>query len=156
MFSTPGGTTIAVSLVGLAAVLTWRVRETRRPLSARKIVIPPAGMATGLSMFIVPGFRVHWVWAIGAFVIGAGVLAYPLLYTSRLRVVDGAIMARRSGAFLAMTTALAAIRFLARGYLDTILSTTQSAGLLYLLALGMIVRWRAAMLIEYRQLNRST
>lgn len=156
MFSIPGGTTIAISLTGLAAVLTWRVRETRSPVSVRKIVIPPAGMATGLSMFLVPAFHLPWAWAVGAFVIGAGVLAYPLLLASRLMVVDGAIMAHRSSAFLAMTVALAAIRFLARGYLDTILSATQSAGLLYLLALGMIVRWRVAMLIQYRQLRRRT
>ncbi len=156
MFSTPGGTTIAVSVAGLAAVLTWRVRETRSPVSARKIVIPPVGMAAGLSMFLVPAFRLPWAWAVGAFAIGAGVLACPLLLTSRLMMVDGAIMARRSDAFLPMTVALAAIRFLARGYLDTIVSATQSAGLLYLLALGMIVRWRAAILIEYRQLNRRT
>lgn len=113
-------------------------------------------MATGLSMFFVPAFRLPWVWAVGAFAVGAGVLAFPLLLTSRLIVVDGAIMARRSSAFLGITVALAAIRFLARGYLDTILSATQSTGLLYLLALGMIVRWRTAMLIEYRQLSRRT
>jgi membrane protein CcdC involved in cytochrome C biogenesis len=52
-------------------------------------------MATGFSMFLVPAFRLPWVWPIGAFLFGAGALAYPLLLTSRPMWVNGAIMARR-------------------------------------------------------------
>jgi len=154
MFSLPGGMTIIGSIAGLAAVLTWRVRETRSPVSVPKIVIPPLGMASGFSMFLVPAFRVPWMWAVGAFLFGTSVLAYPLLVTSHLARVDGNVIARRSNAFIAVTLVLAGLRFLARGYLDTILSATQTASLFYLLAFGMILRWRTAMLLQYRQLTR--
>jgi len=40
-------------------------------------------MATGFSMFVVSGFRVPLAWALAAFLIGALVLAYPLIRTSR-------------------------------------------------------------------------
>ncbi len=65
-------------------MLTWRMRETRSPVSARKIVIPPLGMATSFSMFLLPAFRVPWTRAIGAFLLGAGAFAYPFLLTSHL------------------------------------------------------------------------
>ena len=105
-------------------------------------------------MFLVPPFRIPWLWAIAAFLTGAIVLAYPLLLTSRLERIGDAIMMKRSGAFLAVIVVLAAIRFLARGYLDTVLSIEQTGALFFVLAFGMILRWRASMLIEYRTLQK--
>jgi membrane protein CcdC involved in cytochrome C biogenesis len=150
------GTSVIGSLVGLLGVLVWRVREARSAVTIRKIIIPPLGMATGFSMFFVPAFRVPWTWAAGAFLVGMVALAYPLLITSRL-VRDGdAIMMRRSNAFFLVVIALAAIRFFARDYLDTILSLQQTAGLFFVLAFGMILRWRMRMFFEYRTLAAQT
>jgi membrane protein CcdC involved in cytochrome C biogenesis len=113
-------------------------------------------MATGFSMFIVPAFRVPWSWAAAAFLVGVVALAYPLLITSKL-VRDGdAIMMRRSNAFFIVVVALAAIRFLARGYLDAYMTLQQTGGLFFVLAFGMIVRWRLRMLSEYRTLTAQT
>ena len=144
---------VAASLVGLIVVLTWRVREARSPVSIKKIVIPPLGMATGFSMFIVPAFRVPLAWAGIAIVTGAVALAYPLLLTSRLERRGDVVWMQRSNAFFAVILGLAAIRLLARGYLDSVLSVEQSGALLYLLAFGMILRWRTQMLLEYRKLT---
>jgi membrane protein CcdC involved in cytochrome C biogenesis len=149
----PPGTSIVISLAGLIAVTAWRLREVRTAVSLRKIIIPPLGMATGFSMFFVPAFRIPWAWAGAAFLIGAVALAYPLLLTTRLVRVENAIMMKRSGAFLVVLFALAAVRFLARGYFDTILTVQQSAGLFFILAFGMIVRWRAKLLIDFRKLT---
>ena len=141
------------SIGGLIAVMAWRIREGRTAVTIKKIVIPPLGMATGFCMFIVPAFRVPWTWAVGAFLIGAILLAYPLLITSRL-VRDGeAIMMRRSNAFFAVVIVLAAIRYVARDYLDSMMSMQQTAGLFFVLAFGMIVRWRMRMLSEYKTLT---
>ena len=147
------GSSILVSLAGLVAVSVWRLREARSAVSLRKIIIPPLGMATGFSMFIIPGFRVPWAWAGAAFLIGAIALAYPLLLTTRLIRQGNTIMMKRSGAFLAVIFVLAAVRFLARGYFDTILTVQQSAGLFFILAFGMIVRWRAKLLIDFRKIT---
>ena len=77
-------TSILVSLAGLTAVVIWRLRETRSAVTQRKIVIPPLGMATGFSMFILPAFRFPPLWGVGAFLIGYVLLAYPMLLTTRL------------------------------------------------------------------------
>jgi membrane protein CcdC involved in cytochrome C biogenesis len=149
----PTGTAVLASIAGLIAVMTWRVREARGAVSLKKIVIPPLGMATGFCMFIVPAFRIPWAWALLAFTIGAVALAYPLLLTSRLIRQGDVVMMQRSNAFFTVILGLAAIRLLARGYLDTVLSAQQTGAVFYLLAFGMIVRWRTQMLLEYRRLT---
>lgn len=152
MISTPVITAV-VSLVGLAGVLAWRVREGRSRVTLKKIVMPPLGMATGFCMFIAPICRVPWTWGIAAFLIGAIVLAYPLLITSDLHLQDGVIMMKRSSAFFAVIVVLALVRYLARGYFDRFLSIEQTGALFYLLAFGMILRWRAKLFFVYRALT---
>ena len=149
----PGGGTVAGAVVGLLAVIAWRIREAQGTVSIRKIVIPPMGMATGFSMFIVPAFRIPWAWAAVAFAVGAVVLAYPLLATSRLVRQGDAIMMQRSSAFFTVILALAAVRLLARGYFDKLLTVEQTGALFFVLAFGMILRWRVSMLREYLKLT---
>jgi membrane protein CcdC involved in cytochrome C biogenesis len=150
----PSVATIGGSVAGAVAVIIWRVRETRTPVSTRKIVIPPLGMATGFCMFLVPGFRMPWTWAAAAFLIGAIGLAWPLLATTRLVRQESTVMMQRSTAFFSVIIALAAIRLLARGYFDKLLTLEQTGGLFFILAFGMIVRWRVHMLLNYRKLMR--
>ncbi|HVJ05964.1 MAG TPA: cytochrome c biogenesis protein CcdC [Candidatus Saccharimonadales bacterium] len=140
------------SIIGAIVVMIWRVRESRTAVSAKKIIIPPLGMATGFMMFVVPAFRVPWSWAGMAFLGGAIGLAYPLLRTSRLIREGNAVMAQRSNAFFAVVILLAGIRVAARGYLDTVLSVQQTAALFFILAFGMILRWRTEMFFQYRAL----
>jgi len=141
------------SIAGFVAVMAWRIREGRTAVTIRKIVIPPLGMATGFCMFIAPAFRVPLVWAAAAFLTGALILAYPILRTSRLTLDGDAVMMRRSGAFFVILVVLAVVRMLARGYLDTVISVEQTAALFFVLAFGMILRWRASMFFEYRKLT---
>ena len=145
--------TAIVSLVGLCAVLLWRVREGRTAVTARKLLIPPMGMATGFCMFFVPIFRFPLTWAIAAFLTGAIVLAWPLLATSSLRREGDAIMMKRSGAFFAVIVVLAAIRYFARAYFDSILTLEQTGALFFVLAFGMILRWRLSLYHSYRALT---
>ena len=149
----PSGMSIVGSLVGLAAILIWRVREARTAVSVRKIVLPPLGMATGFSMFVVPAFHIPGTWASISFLLGMVGLAHPLLKTSRLVRQGEAVMMQRSSAFFAVILVLAAIRILARSYFDTFLTVRQTGALFFLLAFGMILRWRAQMLLEYRKLT---
>jgi membrane protein CcdC involved in cytochrome C biogenesis len=149
----PSGASILVSLAGLVAVITWRLREARTAVSLRKIIIPPLGMATGFCMFFVPAFRIPWAWAGLAFLIGAVALAWPLLLTTRLIRQGDAVMMKRSSAFLAVILVLAAIRFFARSYFDALLTAQQTAALFFVLAFGMIVCWRAKLLIDFRRLT---
>ena len=142
----------AATLAGMTAVLVWRVRESRTAVSLKKIIIPPLGMATGFSMFVVPQFRFPWSWAAIAFVLGATVLAWPMLATTKLERRDDEVMMKRSSAFLVVILVLAAIRFAAHGYFDKIMTVQQTGGLFFILAFGMIVVWRGKMLLDYRRL----
>lgn len=147
------GTSAVASVFGLCGVLIWRIREGRTAVTVRKIIIPPLGMATGFSMFFVPAFRVPLLWAAVAFLVGAILLAYPLLVTSKLVRAGDAIMMQRSNAFFAVVVVLAAVRYFARSYFDHIMSMQQTAALFFVLAFGMILRWRMRMLSEYRTLT---
>lgn len=146
---------VAGAVLGFCGVMAWRIREGRSPVTVRKIIIPPLGMSTGFCMFLVPAFRVPWLWALGAFAVGGLALAYPLIRTSRLAFhEDGAtVMMRRSAAFFVVVVVLAVIRFAAKDYLDRFISLEQTAGLFFILAFGMILRWRVSMLLEYRRLT---
>jgi membrane protein CcdC involved in cytochrome C biogenesis len=141
------------ALIGTLAILAWRVRESRRPVSLRSLIIPPLGMSTGFSMFAMPAFRIPWTWGLAAFVLGALVFAYPLVASPQLTVEDGLIMMRRSRWFLVVILGLAAVRLGLREYVSSIISVQQTAGLFFVLAFGMIVRWRTTLLLEYRHLT---
>ena len=141
------------SIIGACAVMVWRVRETQKPISLPKIVIPPMAMSTGFCMFFAPPMRVPIEWALMAFILGAVVFSYPLIRTSKLSIHGDAIFLRRSKAFLAVLLALVAVRLGLRSYVESLISPLQTAALFYLLAFGMIVRWRVGMLIEFRRLQ---
>ncbi len=145
--------TAVVSVVGLVGVLTWRVREGRTVVTLRKIVMPPLGMSTGFCMFFYPPTRVPVLWGLAAFAIGAVLFAYPLLLTSDLHRENGEIRMKRSSAFFAVIIVLALIRWGARGYFDSFLSLEQTGAIFYLLAFGMILRWRAKLFFAYRALT---
>ena len=141
-------------LAGAAAVFAWRMREANRPLSTATILMPPLGMATGFAMFALPAFRVPLSWALAALGLGAAVLAWPVLRTTRLEVRGGDIMMRRSRAFVLVLLALVAVRLALRGWVAELASPPRTAALFYLLAFGMIVRWRATMWREFVRLRR--
>ncbi|MCW5871656.1 MAG: DUF1453 family protein [Candidatus Eremiobacteraeota bacterium] len=88
------------TVVGTTAVLLWRVREGQTPVRLGKIIAPPLGMSTGLGMFLAPRFQVPLEWAGVAFLLGALVFAWPLIYTSRLhKDENGQIWMKRSPIF---------------------------------------------------------
>jgi membrane protein CcdC involved in cytochrome C biogenesis len=144
--------TAVVSLIGLAGVLLWRVREGRTVVTAKKLLMPPIGMATGFCMFFVPAFRFPLAWGLASFVIGYLFLAWPLLATSSLHRDGDKIRMKRSGAFFAVVIVLAVVRYIARDYFDRFMTIEQTGALFYLLAFGMIVRWRIRLFGAYRRL----
>jgi membrane protein CcdC involved in cytochrome C biogenesis len=145
---------LIVAALGTIAILIWRVRESRRAVSTKSILIPPLGMATGFAMFLAPGFRIPWVWALGAFAAGALLLAYPLLRTTRLTREGNAIMMQRHNAFIPVILGLAALRLALRSYVGALISVPQTGALFFVLAFGMIARWRTWMFFEYRRLTQ--
>jgi membrane protein CcdC involved in cytochrome C biogenesis len=110
-------------------------------------------MSTGLSMFMLPAFRIPWLWGVAAFVLGAVVFARPLIKSTTLQRQGDVVMMQRSRAFLAILLGLAAVRFALREYIGQFISAPQTAALFFTLAFGMILRWRGEMLRAYRKLQ---
>jgi len=140
-------------IFGGVALLAWRVHETRVPVTPRSIVIPPLAMSTGFGMFVAPMMRVPWWWAVTSLVFGVVVLSWPLLRSSRLELREGVVHMRRSRAFLWILLGLLSVRLLLHDYIGHLVSPLQTAALFYLMAFGMIVRWRAALFVGYRRLT---
>lgn len=140
------------SLIGAGLVMAYRVRESTRPINTRRIVIPPLGMSTGFSMFLYPPARIPLLWAAGAFLVGALILSFPLVMTSKLRREGDVVMLKRSPAFLWILIGLVAVRIVLRTYVGRYVDPLQTAGLFFVLAFGMVSVWRVRMLLEYRKL----
>jgi membrane protein CcdC involved in cytochrome C biogenesis len=145
---------VLATLAGAAAMIAWRYRETSRPVTVAKIVFPPLGMSTGFAMFLLPAARVPWSWAVAALLVGAVVLAIPVARSSRLVRRGDAVVMERSRAFLWILLGLVAVRLALRSYVEHLLTPIQTGGLFFLLAFGMILRWRVAMFLTYRRLSR--
>jgi membrane protein CcdC involved in cytochrome C biogenesis len=147
--------TLVAALVGGAVVLVWRIRETQRPVTAKRILVPPLGMTTGFCMFLVPQTRVPLAWGLAAFLAGAVFLSYPLVRTSTLTRSGDAVLLKRSRAFLVILLVLLAARLLARSWVQRYVDAIQTGSLFFLLAYGMLLPWRIAMYVRYRALMRS-
>jgi membrane protein CcdC involved in cytochrome C biogenesis len=143
-------------IFGGVALLAWRVRETRVPVTRKAIIIPPVAMSTGFGMFFAPMMRVPLTWALMALVSGAVLLAWPLLRSTRLEPRNGVIYMQRSRAFLAILLVLLAMRIGLHDYIGHLISPLQTAAIFYLLAFGMIVRWRLAMYNQFTALTAQT
>jgi membrane protein CcdC involved in cytochrome C biogenesis len=140
-------------ILGGVAILLWRVRETRVPVTARSLIIPPLGMSTGLGMFLVPAARVPWSWAIASLLFGALVLSWPLLRSSRLETRGDEVYMKRSRTFLWVLLGLFSVRLLLHDYIGHLISPMQTAAVFFLMAFGMIVVWRVTLLLSYRHVT---
>jgi membrane protein CcdC involved in cytochrome C biogenesis len=144
---------VLAPIAGALGVLAWRIQETRAPVTARKIILPPLAMSTGFGMFVSPVMRIPWSWALGAFLVGAFVLSVPLSRTSTLERSGGLILMRRSKGFLLILLGLLTLRIALHNYIGHLISARQTAALFFVLAFGMILRWRVSMYRRFRALQ---
>lgn len=145
---------MAMPAVGAIGVLLWRLRETTRPLTLKRIVIPPVAMSSGFGMFFYPPTRVPLSWALLAFLAGATLFAVPLVRTSSLSLLDGKVYLKRSRAFLWVLLGLLVVRLVLREQVSHYVTPLQTGSLFFILAFGMIVHWRLNMLSRFRRLTR--
>jgi membrane protein CcdC involved in cytochrome C biogenesis len=147
--------TSTISMVVAAiAIIFFRIRSTKKPTSARKIVMPPIGMSTGFLMFFYPPMHFPFVWGVAVFAIGAALFSIPLILTSRFERVGQEIYLRRSKAFVGILIVLLIVRLLLHSYLEEWVSIPQTAAIFFVLAFGMLLPWRIAMYIQYSKLKK--
>lgn len=145
---------LAFSAMAGIALIVLRLRAGKKPTTLKKIIMPPLGMATGLAMFAFPVTHIPWLWGISAFGTGLLMFAFPLIVTTRLERVEEHIFVRRSKAFIAIMVTLFLIRLLLHNVVEQYMSIPQTGAIFYLLAFGMILPWRFAMLGDFLRLRK--
>lgn len=108
-------------------------------------------MSTGFLMFVVPQTHVPLLWALIALLVGWFIFSYPLIRSTRFERVNGEIFATRSRSFAFILLGLLAIRLILHEVIQRYVSIPQTGGLFFLLAFGMIVRWRVYMYKHYKE-----
>ena len=135
-------------------IIFLRIRNTKKPIFVRKIIIPPIGMSTGFLMFLYAPMRFPVLWGFIDFVVGAIFFSIPLILTSEFEQVDDAIYLRRSKAFIIILLTILMVRLVLHSYVEQWVSVSQTAALFFVLAFGMLLPWRVAMYFQYIKLIR--
>jgi len=147
---------VASTLVALAMamlVLMVRVKASKKPTNAKKIILPPFFMSTGALMFIFPYFRVTGTEFLEAILLGMFFSIF-LIKTSKFEIKDDQVYLKRSKAFVFILIALVAIRTALKLYFSQTIEVGALGGMFWILAFGMIVPWRVAMYISYKRISK--
>ncbi|TCI22648.1 cytochrome c biogenesis protein CcdC [Exiguobacterium sp. SL-10] len=144
------GSTLVALMMGLIASFV-RVKASARPTNAKKILIPPLAMSTGMLQFLVPAFRLTWLEVGEALIVGL-IFSVFLIKTSNFEKRDGEVYLSRSKAFFIVVFVLLAIRTVMKAFIGDEVNIFATGGLFYLIAWGMIVPWRIAMYQKYKQI----
>lgn len=144
------GATVGMLVMALLAIFI-RMKASHRPVTIRKILIPPLGMSTGFLMFVVPETHVPWLWALIALLVGWFIFSYPLIRSTKFERINGEIFATRSRSFVFILLGLLAVRLILHEVIQRYVTIPQTGGLFFLLAFGMIVRWRVYMYKHYQE-----
>jgi membrane protein CcdC involved in cytochrome C biogenesis len=134
-------------------ILFVRMKASKKPVNAKKIILPPLFMSTGALMFLHPMFRVGFAQVVEALVVGM-IFSIFLIKTSKFEIKDGNIYLKRSKAFIFILIGLLMIRIIAKFILSTSIDVGELSGMFWILAFGMIVPWRIAMYIQYMKLQK--
>lgn len=147
ILSTIGATCMAVFMIIL------RLRAAKKPASVKKIILPPLFMSTGALMFIFPEFRVEWSQVLEAIFVGI-VFSILLIIGSKFEIKQNNIYLIPSKSFIFILFGLLILRIILKLALSGSISLYETSGMFFLLAFGMIISWRTAMLIKYKKLEK--
>ena len=145
---------IASSIIAICMgflVLFIRMRAQKKPVNAKKIILPPLFMSTGALMFLFPSFRVSLGEFLEAITVGM-LFSILLIKTSKFEIRNNDIYLKRSKAFAFILIGLLLIRIVAKSILSTSIDYGELSGMFWILAFGMIVPWRITMYLQYRKM----
>lgn len=145
--------TFAATCMAVAMIFV-RLRAAKKPASVKKIILPPFFMSTGALMFLFPMFRVQWSQVFEAVLIGV-IFSFFLIRTSKFEVREGDIYLKPSKAFVFILFGLLIFRVIFKLVIGQHISFGETSGMFFLLAFGMIVTWRIAMLKQYLRLEKN-
>jgi membrane protein CcdC involved in cytochrome C biogenesis len=143
-------TAIAIFMGFLVIII--RMKASKHPVNAKKIILPPIFMSTGALMFIFPYFRVTPMEILEAFSVGM-LFSILLIKTSKFEIKDQQIFLKRSKAFAFILIGLLVVRIVAKLILSSSIDVGQLGGMFWILAFGMILPWRIAMFVQFKKLH---
>lgn len=147
-------TSVGAVVMGIF-VMFVRSKASKRPVSAKKIILPPLFMSTGALMFVFEFFRVPPLQIMEALIVGL-LFSSILIWTSKFEVREGEIYMKQSKAFLFILIGLLALRLIVKMVLSSTVDIGELSGMFWILAFGMIVPWRIAMYIQYKKIAGKT
>lgn len=130
-----------------------RLKASKKPASVKKIILPPLFMSTGAFMFLFPMFQVGWMQVVEAVCVGI-IFSLFLIKTSTFEIRDHNIYLIPSKSFIFILFGLLLIRIIMKLAIGSTISLGETSGMFFLLAFGMIVSWRLAMLYKFKRLER--
>ena len=147
------GSTLLAIFMGMG-VFIIRMRSQKKPVTTKKIIIPPVAMSTGALMFIFEEFRVQPVQIIEAVALGI-VFSFVLIATSKAEHRENDIYLKASKAFPFILIGLLIFRVILKLLFADTLDVGELAGMFFILAFSMLAPWRIAMLVKYKKLKKS-
>ncbi|MEQ6378458.1 cytochrome c biogenesis protein CcdC [Bacillaceae bacterium S4-13-56] len=144
-------TVVAAMMASL--MIFVRMRAAKKPSSRKKIILPPLFMSTGALMFLHPYFRVTFFEVLEALVVGI-IFSSVLIWGSRFEIKGKDIYLKPSKAFVFILVFLLLLRIVLKLIVGQTISPGETSGMFFLLAFGMIVTWRLAMLFQFIKLEK--
>ncbi|WP_144449404.1 CcdC family protein [Halalkalibacter nanhaiisediminis] len=144
--------TIGAAMMAILAIII-RLRSTKKPASAKKIILPPLFMSTGFLMFLYEPARPAFLQVIEAVSVGM-VFSLLLIKTSKFEIRRNQIYLKRSKAFAFILVGLLVARIAFKVIIGDTIHFEELAGMFFLLAYGMILPWRISMYLNYRKIEK--
>lgn len=146
---------VASTIVAMFMAVTmifYRLKVAEKPASIKKIILPPIFMSTGALMFLFPEFQIKWIQVVEAMIVGV-IFSIFLIKTSRFEIRNKDIYLIPSKSFAFILFGLLGVRIIAKVIINSQISLGETSGMFFLLAFGMIVSWRLAMLYKFKKLE---
>ncbi|TMN23658.1 CcdC family protein [Lentibacillus cibarius] len=146
------GSTVVAAFMAVTMIFV-RLKASKKPASVKKILLPPIFMSTGALMFLFPVFQVSWMEVVEAVLVGM-VFSIFLIKTSKFEVRKNDIYLIPSKSFVFILFALLIVRIVIKLVIGATIAVGETSGMFFLLAFGMIVSWRLAMLYKFKKLEK--
>ncbi|UTR10764.1 cytochrome c biogenesis protein CcdC [Evansella sp. LMS18] len=130
-----------------------RMKSMKKPANARKILIPPVAMSTGFLMFLYEPARPTSLEVLEAIAVGL-IFSIVLIKLSSFEIRENAVYMKKSKAFPFILLGLLAVRLIFKSVLGIHFEYEVLAGMFFILAFAMILPWRIAMYVKFRQVER--
>ncbi|WP_226034851.1 CcdC family protein [Aquibacillus saliphilus] len=143
-----------IGMIMAVLMVFIRLKASQKPTGVLRIILPPLFMSTGALMFLFPFFQVSLEQALEAIIVGV-IFSIFLIKTSNFEKRQGQVYLIPSKIFIVILIGLLIFRIIIKLIVSQSIPVGETSGMFYLLAFGMIISWRIAMLIKFYKVKKS-